>query len=236
MPEGPECRLTVDYLIKVLQGRTIKDWIFSGGKYTDSSPEGFQEFDMALPLTVTEVSCKGKFIYFKLVNNSGNNFYIMHSLMMTGRWQKKYDEYCKWFVELDTGTTLWFSDSRGFGSLKFTTIEEVLNSKLQLLGPDIMRSEFRLPLFKELIKKYTNRNITSFLMNQEVISGCGNYIKAEVLYYSKISPFRKSGSLIIEKLNYFMRLYVLFQGYHIIILGSQIKNLKIVILIILVKL
>ena len=185
MPEGPECRLTVDYLTKVLQGKTIKDWVFSGGKYTDVYPDGFQEFDIALPLVVEDVGCKGKFIYFKLVNDIGEHFYIMHSLMMTGRWQKKYDDYCKWFVELDTGITLWFRDPRGFGSLKFTTNEEVLNNKLQKLGPDIMRSEFGLPKFKDLIKKYSNRNITSFL------NGSRCYFWLWKLY--------KSGSFILFK-------------------------------------
>ena len=58
-----------------------------------------------------------------------------------------------------------------------------------------MRSEFKLPLFRELVKKYSNRNITAFLSEQEIISGCGNYIKSESLYYAKISPLRKTGSL-----------------------------------------
>jgi len=52
---------------------------------------------------------------------------------------------------------------------------------LHTLGPDIMGKEFKLCVFNKLIKQYSNRNITSFLMDQEVISGCGNYIKAEVL-------------------------------------------------------
>ena len=33
------------------------------------------------------------------------------------------------------------------------------------------------------------------MMDQEVISGCGNYIKAEVLYYAGISPLRKISEL-----------------------------------------
>ena len=58
-----------------------------------------------------------------------------------------------------------------------------------------MKPEFKLDKFKALVKKYNNRNITAFLMDQQVISGCGNYIKAEVLYYAKISPCRKTGNL-----------------------------------------
>ena len=32
-------------------------------------------------------------------------------------------------------------------------------------------------------------------MDQSLMSGCGNYIKAEALYYAKISPLRKVSSL-----------------------------------------
>jgi formamidopyrimidine-DNA glycosylase len=32
-------------------------------------------------------------------------------------------------------------------------------------------------------------------MSQNIISGIGNYIKAEALYYAKVSPLRKTGSL-----------------------------------------
>lgn len=37
-------------------------------------------------------------------------------------------------------------------------------------------------------------------MNQNIISGCGNYIKSEVLYYSHISPLRKVNSLNIKEI------------------------------------
>lgn len=191
MPEGPEIRLTVDFLNSVLQNKKITDWVFSGGRYTDEYPEGFDEFDSALPLTVKEVNCKGKFIYFTITNDDGDEYYILHSLMMTGRWQKKYDDCCKWFVEVEGGNTLWFRDPRAFATLKFSSDAKILQEKLDLLGPDIMKPEFKLQHFKKLAKKYANRNITSFLMDQSVISGCGNYIKAEVLYDAKIAPTRK---------------------------------------------
>ena len=73
-----------------------------------------------------------------------------------------------------------------------------------------MSREFSLPLFRELVNTYSNRNITSVVMDQEVISGCGNYIKAEVLYYAKISPLRKIGSLSNREIE------LLFEGLRII--------------------
>ena len=120
MPEGPECKLTVEY---ILIGNAITKWIFCYGKYTDDYPYGYSDFSMKLPLVVKEVKCKGKFIYFIFMDN----YYILHSMMMTGKWTQKYDIHCKWYLE--------------------------------------------------------------------VISGCGNYLKAEVLYHAKISPLRRLGSL-----------------------------------------
>ena len=195
MPEGPECRLTIDYLNKELRGRKVLDWVFCGGGYTEEDPDGFQAFDDALPLTVKNVSCKGKFIYFILVDNEGNEHYILHSMMMTGRWQKNHDDYCKWFLEVDNGRTIWFRSPRSLSTLAFTTDRGILDDKLFLLGPDIMTREFSLPGFKGLTKKYHNRNITAFLMDQRVIAGCGNYIKAETLWYAEVSPMRKVGDL-----------------------------------------
>ena len=194
MPEGPECRLTVDFLHDKLCGKIIDKWIFCGGKYTDNYPKGYESFDTFLPAKVEEVSCKGKFIYFILSKNK-EKYYIFHSLMLTGRWQNEHDDYCKCFIETENNKTIWFRDTRGFGTFYFTNSVEELELKLNTLGPDIMKPEFKLDKFKALVKKYNNRNITAFLMDQEVISGCGNYIKAEVLYYAKISPCRKTGNL-----------------------------------------
>jgi len=201
MPEAPEVRLTIDFLNKVLQNNMITEWTFCGGRYADAYPEGYEEFDAALPLLVEEVCCKGKFIYFILSDDEGDQYYIMHSLMMTGRWQKTYDEHCKWFVEVDTGVTLWFHDVRAFATLRFTSDDGVLQEKLDCLGPDIMSSEFKLPLFKQLAKKWSTRNICAFLMDQSVIAGCGNYIKAEVLYDAGISPLHKIGDLSDNELD-----------------------------------
>lgn len=194
MPESAECRLTTDFLNDILEGRCISKWGFVGGKYVDEQPEGFDEFEDALPLMVEEVNCKGKFIYF-VFHNEEHSFYILHSLMMTGRWQKEYDEQCKWYIELDNDQTIWFRNPRSLATLKFTTDYDVLQAKLDSLGPDILTDEFTLPVWRYLVRIHSNRNITAFLMDQSVIAGCGNYIKAEALYYAGISPMRKIGSL-----------------------------------------
>lgn len=181
-----------------MQNKIITDWVFTGGRYTDDPPEGFETFDSCLPMTVNSVNAKGKFIYFILTDKNGDEHYILHSLMMTGRWQYDYDEQCKWFIDLQEKdekrfkiSEVWFRDPRAFATLKFTNSREVLNEKLAKLGPDVMSKEFTLPKFKELCRRWPTRNICSFLMDQSVIAGVGNYIKAEVLYDAAISPLRK---------------------------------------------
>ena len=195
MPEGPECRITTEELNHLMVGKTIEDWVFFGGRYTDTPPEGYACFDCALPLVVESVECKGKFIYFTLRDTDGKAQYILHSLMMTGRWQTEWDKYCKWYLQFDTNETVWFRDPRALGTLRFTDSREVLDRAINRLGPDLLGSELTVDKLKELCMKYPNRNITSFLMDQQVMSGCGNYLKSEILYDARISPFRKVHSL-----------------------------------------
>ena len=75
--------------------------------------------------------------------------------MMTGRWQKNHDEYCKWFLEIDDGRTVWFRSPRSLSTVAFTTDKDTLQEKLDRLGPDIMTKEFSLPVFRNLSKKYS---------------------------------------------------------------------------------
>tara|TARA_A100001011_G_C14318317_1_gene849078 strand:- start:4174 stop:4971 length:798 start_codon:yes stop_codon:yes gene_type:complete len=211
MPEGPEVRLTIDFLQKNLENKIIKQWTFCGGKYTDEYPVGYSEFDKFLPAKILNILCKGKFIYFTLYNNTTNEyFYILHSLMLTGRWQNYYDDHCKCFIELYNDKTIWFRDTRSFATFSFTNNLNILQTKLDKLGPDIMTKYFTLVYFKNIISKHPNRNITSFLMDQNLLSGVGNYIKAEVLFYSKLSPLRKLKEINEEEIE------LLYEGLIII--------------------
>lgn len=195
MPEAAEVKLTAEYLNSRLENKVISKWVFlDGSQYDEKDPRGFDELDNNLPLLVEQVSCKGKLIYFVLYNED-RYIYVLHSLRMTGRWQDTEDQYCRWYIELDDGTKIWFRNPRCLATVQFTSEEHVFKAMLDKLGPDILTDEFNLKTWRELLKKHRNKNITSFLMDQNIISGCGNYIKAEALYYSKISPLRKVSSL-----------------------------------------
>ncbi len=97
-------------------------------------------------------------------------------------------------VEFKTNQgSLYYFDVLSFGSMKVVKGRENLEKKLNEIGPDIMEKETTFELFQSQIKKPKNlgREIGLVLMDQKVISGIGNYLRSDILYISKISPFRK---------------------------------------------
>lgn len=193
MPEGPECKLTTNYLQEKLGDKILTEVTILSGKYKDKNPVGYQEFVQFLPFNIVEIGCKGKLIYF-VCHTEERTFYILNSLRMTGRWQNYQDEYCRWVFKCSDGTECWFRNPRSFATIDFVS-EEDWQTKLNGLGPDIMTDEFSLDIWRHLLTKYKRKNITSLLMDQSIMAGCGNYIKAEVLYRARVSPHRKAGSL-----------------------------------------
>ena len=48
-----------------------------------------------------------------------------------------------------------------------------------------------LPIFIERLLNYKNKVIGIVLLNQKIISGIGNYLRAESLWFAKINPFKQ---------------------------------------------
>ena len=96
-------------------------------------------------------------------------------------------------IEFQTNEgSLYYFDTLSFGTLKCITNTNDLTIKLNKIGPDIMNETTNYYLFSLQIKKKINleKSIGNVLMNQKIISGIGNYLRADILYLSRISPFR----------------------------------------------
>jgi formamidopyrimidine-DNA glycosylase len=48
-------------------------------------------------------------------------------------------------------------------------------------------------------KKFENRMICDILLEQSLVAGIGNYLRAEILYYSGINPTRKVQSITLDE-------------------------------------
>ena len=193
MPEGPEVKRTVDNL-KKYSNHIIKKIIINSGRYTRKNFKMQNKLFEDLPLKILEISCKGKFIYFKLSNDR----YIFNTLGMSGYWTtKKLKHNNVSFILEKNGKKkiLHFNDMRNFGTLMYQSQKD-LDTKLKCLGVDIIEDYNNIDEFKKRIdRKRDNALIGTTLLDQKVASGCGNYMRAEVLYHAKISPHRTLASM-----------------------------------------
>lgn len=216
MPEVIEVRHYADDIKKYLKNEKILNIKITNGRYKKIGEfEGSNELLKSLPLKVIDIKTKGKLIYIKLENN----FFIVSTLGLSGGWcfednnkkiklPKTYKYYIKNGDEdmvnqymknslnhlnvsfnIKNGK-MWFYDVLSFGTLRYVNFEK-MQKILKQLGNDIMDENTTFDIFSNNIKKYPEKTIGIVLMNQKVISGIGNYLRADVLYLSKISPFRK---------------------------------------------
>jgi formamidopyrimidine-DNA glycosylase len=93
--------------------------------------------------------------------------------------------------EFDTGI-LYFYDQLSFGTIKVFQSLNLLHKKLEKIGVDIMDPRTSSSDFIEKIHKIKDRNraIGNILLDQKIIAGIGNYLRADSLWHSRISPFR----------------------------------------------
>ena len=110
------------------------------------------------------------------------------------------------FITNHKNISFYFYDQLSFGTLKTvdcnTNGETILEKKLKELGPDILDDKTTFELFKKQIRKKVNENkaIGNVIVNQKMISGIGNYLRADALWMAKLSPFRKVQDITNDEL------------------------------------
>ena len=205
MPEGPECKRTADELNALCLGWSIaKIDILSGRYVTHGPPAGFEEFTANfLPAVVSQVCCKGKFIYMICSSPSGRRASIWSTLGMSGRWGLIESRHSRVRFTLtpnkvssaaspaatESEMVLYYTDARNFGTLTFSWDTAELEAKLQSLGPAWLSGDVTKKEFLRLARKGKSRYAAVFLMDQSKTSGVGNYILSEAFYRSWIDPF-----------------------------------------------
>lgn len=200
MPEGPEVHVQADSLHTILIGKTITALTLGEGWLTPKrkAPANYATFCEALPLTVTSVTAKGKKILFNL----SNDYTILSYLGMEGKWTIEKRDHSHITLQCEDGTTLWYDDSRHFGNLEFLCSIKERETRLAELGPCLVKGGVTVKEWVTTLraKRLQPKQIAAVLMSQEIFSGIGNYIKAEVLYASRIRPNATVGSLSDEHL------------------------------------
>lgn len=210
MPEIIEVKKYVDFINKIVKNKDLLNINIINGRYHKHKPfENYNKFKKLLPIKLLQVESKGKLIYFTFENN----IFLLNTLGLSGGWAFfsktfKFPDY----VDQDTVKSymknnlkhinvefifksgkLVFFDTLSFGTIKIIMDLKLLEKKLNIIGPDIMHQETTFQIFKDRIKlpKNLDKPIGLVLVDQKVISGVGNYLRADTLWLAKISPFRK---------------------------------------------
>ena len=221
MPEVIELRRYRDYLNSLLTEKELLELTIIGGRYLrHGSFALYDEIVKNLPLRVEGVFTKGKFMYIAF---HGNNIYLSITLGLQGGFtsiqldgeqeyyfpiasdyenfnQAKVTNYKKNAIKhrnilLRTRThNIYFYDVLNYGTLK-GVLQDGLDKKLKDLGPDILdvsSDEFQTQL---QLHKNNNKFIANVLLDQKVLSGIGNYLRSDILWLSRISPYRLTKDL-----------------------------------------
>jgi len=83
-----------------------------------------------------------------------------------------------------------YNDPRRFGFFQLIKNNLDLNKRFYHLGPEPFDKSFNLTYVYNFFKG-KNKDIKNFLLDQKFVSGIGNIYASEILFLSKINPFKK---------------------------------------------
>ena len=195
MPELPEVETVRSILeTKVLDKRissiiSLDERMAKNSKYPLSVLEGEK---------IKAIKRRGKYLLFYLENHI-----LLSHLRMEGKYYLFHKDeentlHTRIIFNFDDDTKLLYDDSRRFGIMEVYKIEEEKNiSSLLKLGKEPFDIEDE-ELF--LLIHQSSLEIKSLLLDQSIIAGIGNIYADEILFASKISPFKKGKDISLDEI------------------------------------
>ncbi|AYV86382.1 MAG: formamidopyrimidine-DNA glycosylase [Solumvirus sp.] len=190
MPELIECRVMAETLRKKIFGKTLHSI------KTEAKFKGAGISELKLPLVVDGVDSYGKKIFIRFKNRQ----YLVNAPLMDGRWLFKKGNNTRAVFKFDD-FEIYYDVSRFGGGVDVISdpIKFIIDKKL---GPDPFLRLVSKEEFCERFRKktYQKHEISKALLNQDIIVGIGNWMKAEILYEAKINPHRLVSNITDEEL------------------------------------
>lgn len=193
MPEGPEVRKYADALDEALTGRAI----ISLQARTREARKWLQENEQRIRgRRVERVVSHGK----HLIGYIEGDFFFHSHLMMWGRWQT----FASDLPERDRRERARIVVAGGAAVLLSAPIFNAgegdpykLIEILGTLGLDALpyRGRFNRAEFLRRLLEYKDETIGAALLNQRIVAGLGNYLRAEILFSCKLNPWLRAGEL-----------------------------------------
>lgn len=194
MPEKPEVITVTNALKKKIIGKNI-DKVEVYWDNIIAMPSVIEFKEKIKNEKILDITTRGKFIVFTLTN-----YNMLIHLRMEGKFtfRNKFDErnkheHVSFF--LDDNTEMRYHDVRKFGKIYLVDKERLyIDTPLKDLGyefnSDKLTSEY-------LLQKFKNKNkfIKTVLLDQSIIAGIGNIYDDEILFMSRVNPYKKASNL-----------------------------------------
>lgn len=239
MPEGPEILIQVNLLKPKCIGKKIIG-IENNEKFQKSGVK--IHANVLLPLTIIDIWSRGKVIVFETVDKNKNKLYITSQLGMSGNWVFEPGNHSNLWISFGCESNksgyyvvterIWYDDQMHFGQIGFySDLSEVWRKhgpclmltalvdrnclSTKELKPDqkIVTYDFYSKQIRN--KRFKDKRVAEFMMDQSRVAGVGNYLRAEILYQAKISPDRSLTSLSDSEIKtiYDASLDVIYRSY-----------------------
>ncbi len=203
MPELPEVEIVRHSLNKKIIQKTIKKVIVRNRNLRIKIPLNFKKI-----LENQKILNVGRFSKYLIIFLSGKNKLLIH-LGMSGTIHllkhhtknlitnmsfynspKLPDKHNHVEIFFDK-FKLVYNDPRRFGFFEIIKDQNQFKERFKKLGPEPFDSNFDLNYIYSNLKN-KKKSVKNFLLDQNFISGIGNIYASEILYLSRINPFKEA--------------------------------------------
>jgi len=193
MPELPEVETTIKGLHPLI-GLKVRKVNILTKKIRYIVPEGINKIQEKS--RISNIKRISKYILISF----SNNFSVIFHLGMSGRLKildnyKSKEKHDHIVINFQNSKFLIFNDPRRFGFIDFDKTSLIHTRKyLSILGIDALSNDLTLQYLLGKINK-SKVPIKQIILNQKIIAGIGNIYASEILFESRISPFKKGKDL-----------------------------------------
>ena len=206
MPELPEVEIVRQSLDKKIKQKKVKKVIVRNRNLRLKVPLNFSNYLEGKK--IIEVRRFSKYIIFFLSNKS----YCLLHLGMSGtvhlvhKYKKNFLTNTSFYnspslpknhnhVEIIfENLRIIYNDPRRFGFFQIIKNNSLLKKKFSKLGPEPFNKKFNYRYMVHYLKN-KEKIIKNFLLDQNFVSGIGNIYACEILFSSKINPFKKAKTI-----------------------------------------
>ena len=202
MPELPEVEIVRQSLNKKIKQKKVKKVIVRNRNLRFKIPLNFSNYFENKKIIKVERFSKYLILYLSkdiyclvhlgmsgtihIIENKMNNIITNTSFYNSPILPKKHNHVEIIFEKFK----VVYNDPRRFGFFQIIKNKKNLKERFNHLGPEPFDLNFDLNYVYNYFK-YKNRDIKNLLLDQKFVSGVGNIYASEILFKSKIHPYRK---------------------------------------------